>query len=75
MVGIRNRHHRAIFKRCLTTRSYLMSLNWKHLALATLPLLGMSAAQAAQLTSLEWPPYTSASLPEQGKIAKRAGGS
>lgn len=33
-----------------------MSLKWKHLALATLPLLGMSGAQAAQLTSLEWPP-------------------
>ncbi|EKB11741.1 hypothetical protein HMPREF1167_02728 [Aeromonas veronii AER39] len=33
-----------------------MSLKWKHLALATLPLFGMTAAQAAVLTSLEWPP-------------------
>ncbi|HHQ4892297.1 TPA: substrate-binding periplasmic protein [Aeromonas veronii] len=47
-----------------------MSLKWKHLALATLPLFGMSVAQAAVLTSLEWPPYTSASLPEQGKSSQ-----
>lgn len=35
-----------------------------------LALLCISTAQAAILTSLEWPPYTSATLPEQGKSSQ-----
>lgn len=60
----------AIFKGCLTTRSYPYEPEMEAPRLATLPLFGMSAAQAAVLTSLEWPPYTSANLPEQGKSSR-----
>lgn len=40
------------------------------LAQAILPLLTATATQAVTLTSLDWPPYTGATLPGQGKTSE-----
>lgn len=47
-----------------------MQPKWKAFAVLSFSILTASTAQAVVLTSLEWPPYTGAALPDQGKTSQ-----